>query len=142
MLDKKVTFGQLRKVLATLGYELTRSAGGDHIVFQNPQRYLIIMLRDMADEANVRPSESSRIRRTLVDDGVIKDREHEFDSLFLIKRGDRLVWTDPKTGTETKVTAAATESDGLVVVKHNGTLLPCPVDQVRSLERAAPAGRN
>ncbi len=31
--------------------------------------------------------------------------------------------------------------DGLVVVKQNGTLLPCPVDQVKRIKRAAPAGR-
>ena len=45
------------------------------------------------------------------------------------------------SGTETKVTAAAGESDGLVVVKQNGTLIPWPVDQVRRVKRAAPAGR-
>jgi hypothetical protein len=140
-MDKKVTFEQLRKVLATLGYELTHSAGGDHVVFQNPRRFLIIMLREMTEDEIVRPSELSRIRRTLVDDGVIKDKESEFDSLFLIKRGDRLVWTDPKSGTQTKVTAAAAESDGLVVIRQDGTLLPCPVDQVSRVEKAAPAGR-
>jgi len=58
-----------------------------------------------------------------------------------IRKGDRLIWTDPRSGTEIKVTAAAGESDGLVVVKQNGTLLPCPVDQVRRIKRAAAAGR-
>jgi hypothetical protein len=141
MMDKRIGFGQLRKVLATLGYELIRSTGGDHIVFQNPRRFLIIMLREMKEHEIVLPSELSRIRRTLVDDGVISDKESEFNSLFLIQRGDRLVWTDPKSGKETKVTAAAAESDGLVVIKQNGTLLPCPVNEVRRVERAAPAGR-
>jgi streptogramin lyase len=59
--------------------------------------------------------------------------------LILIRKGDRLIWTDPKTGKESKVTAAAGESDGLVVIKQNGALWPCPVDQVRRLKRAAPA---
>jgi hypothetical protein len=57
------------------------------------------------------------------------------------EKGDRLIWTDPQSGAETKVTAAAGESDGLVVVKQNGTRVPCPVDQVRRVKRAAPAGR-
>ena len=67
--------------------------------------------------------------------------DYAFDSLFLIRKGDRLIWTDPKTGKETKVTAAAGESDGLVVVKQNGSLLPCRVDQVRRVKRAATAAR-
>jgi hypothetical protein len=141
MTDKQITFGQLCKVLASLGYGLTHSAGGDHVVFQNPKRYLIVMLREMTDDEVVLPSELSRVRRTLVDDGVIPDKQIEFDSLFLIKRDDRLIWTDPESRTETRVTAAAGENDGLVVVKQNGTLLPCPVDQVRQIKRAAPAGR-
>ena len=64
-----------------------------------------------------------------------------FDSLFLIRKGDRLLWTDPETGKETKVTRGRGESDGLVVVKQNGTLLPCRVDQVRRVKRAATAAR-
>ena len=79
--------------------------------------------------------------KSLVGHGVLGDDEYEFDSLFLIRKGDRLVWTDPTTGKESKVTAAAGESDGLVVVKQNGRLLPCPVDEVRRVKRAAPAGR-
>ena len=33
-----------------------------------------------------------------------------------------------------KVTAAAGESDGLVVIQKNGTLTPCPVDQLRKAD--------
>ena len=87
------------------------------------------------------PRSEEEVRKTLVGDGVIKNDEEEFDSLFLIRKGDRLVWTDPQTGKESKVTAAAGESDGLVVVKQNGALLPCAVDQVRRVKRAAPASR-
>ena len=79
------------------------------------------------------------MRRSLCTHGLIKDEEEAFDSLFLIRKGDRLIWTDPKTGEEAKVTAAAGESDGLVVVRQNGSLLPCPVDQVRRVKRAATA---
>jgi hypothetical protein len=53
-----------------------------------------------------------------------------------------LVWTDPSTEKESKVIAAAGASDGLVVAQQNGTLVPCPVDQVRPIKRAATAGRN
>jgi hypothetical protein len=94
----------------------------------------------MADEEFVLPIDLLSARSTLVDDGVLRD-DYEFDSLFLIRKGDRLVWTDPKTGKESKATAAAGESDGLVVIKQNGTLLPCRVDQVRRIKRAARVAR-
>ena len=66
------------------------------------------------------------------------------DSLFLIKRGHRLIWTDPKSGLETKVTAAARESDGLVVIEQNGTLLTCRVDLSETGQEGLrrPAGNN
>jgi hypothetical protein len=89
----------------------------------------------------VRPIDLLSIRKTLVGDGVIEDDDDEFDSLFLIRKGDRLVWSDPKTRKESKVTAAAGESAGLVVVQQNGALGPCPVDQVRRIKWAVTAGR-
>jgi hypothetical protein len=138
---KRVTYGKLREVLSSLGYT-PEDAANDAVVFRNPRRHLMIILRRLADHQLVRPIDLSSIRKTLIGDGVITDDEEEFDSLFLIRKGDRLVWTDPKTGKESKVTAAAGESDGLVVVKQNGTLVPCPVDQVKRIKRAATAGRN
>jgi hypothetical protein len=138
-MDKRVTFGQLRRTLESLGYRINPTEG-DHLVFGNPNRNLLIILRGMNEEEVVRTIDLRRVKMTLVDDGVIKD-DDEFDSLLLIRKGDRLIWTDPKTGKETKVTAAAGESDGLVVVKQNGSLLPCQVDQVRRVKRAATASR-
>jgi hypothetical protein len=136
-----VTYGQLRKVLLALGCEPVLSKE-NHFVFEEPKSDLLIMLRGAPDEQLVRPMDLSHVRRQLVGHGLIKDDEDEFDSLFLIRKGGRLVWTDPKTGKESRVTAAARESDGLVVVKQNGTLVPYPVDQVKGIKRAATAGRN
>jgi hypothetical protein len=137
---KNVTYGHLRKVLLSLGCKPV-PARDDRFVFSDEKRDLLILLPGGRDEQFVRSIDLYSVRRALVGHGVIKDDEEEFDSLFLIRKGDRLIWTDPKSGAETKVTAAAGESDGLVVVKQNGTLLPCPVDQVRRVKRAAPAGR-
>jgi hypothetical protein len=137
---KNVTFGKLREALTSLGYT-PEDAGSDTVIFRNPNRRLRIFLPTMADEEFVLPVDLLSTRSTLVDDGVLPRGDYGFDSLFLIRKGDRLVWTDPKTGKESKVTAAAGESDGLVVVKQNGTLLPCPVDQVKRIKRAAMAAR-
>ncbi len=136
---KGITYGRLREVLAALGYA-PRNAGSNAVVFRNPNRRLMIILPEMRDDEFVLPVDLSSTRSTLVDDGVLSD-DYSFDSLFLIRKGDRLIRTDPKTGKETRVTAAAGESDGLVVVKQNGSLLPCRVDEVRRVKRAATAAR-
>ncbi|MGP0067511.1 MAG: hypothetical protein ACLQGP_28440 [Isosphaeraceae bacterium] len=137
---KDVTYGRLRKVLLSLGCEPIPSKK-NHFVFEEPKSGLLLMLPGGPDEQFVRPVDLSMIRRQLVGHGLLKDEEDVFDSLFLIRKGDRLIWTDPKTGKETRVTAAAGESDGLVVVKQNGSLLPCRVDEVRRVKRAATAAR-
>jgi len=137
---KNVTYGQLRKVLLSLGCEGGRAPEG-HFVFTDPRSDLVILMPGGTDRQHVRPMDLRMVQHTLVGYGIIPDGEYDFDSLFLIRKGDRLIWTDPNSRTETKVTAAAGESDGLVVIKQNGTLLPCPVDQVTRIKRAAPAGR-
>jgi hypothetical protein len=48
-----------------------------------------------------------------------------------IVRGDRLIWTDPLSGRQTKVVAASGEEDGTVIIKQQGAFSPCPVDQLR-----------
>jgi hypothetical protein len=135
---QNVTYGQLRKVLTSLGCKPIPSEAG-HFAFGDSKRDLLILLRNGDDTQLVRPADLVSVRRLLWGHGLIKDEEEEFDSLFLIRKGDRLVWTDPSTGKEMKVTAAAGESDGLVVVRQNGSLLPCPVDQMRRVKRAATA---
>ena len=125
---KIITFDNLRNVLADLGYELRR-AGDGAVVFRNPSRHLLIVLPDMPERDAVRPVDLLSVRKTLANDGVIE--EEEFDTLFRINKGDRLVWTDPATGTAIRVTAAAGESDGMVVIKQMGAFMACPVDQLR-----------
>ena len=98
---KNVTYGQLRKVLLSLGCEPVPSKE-NHFVFEEPRSDLLIMLRRGSDEQLVRPMDLSSVRRQLVGHGLIKDDEEAFDSLFLIRKGDRLIWTDPKTGKETR----------------------------------------
>ncbi len=136
---KNITYAKFREALESLGYA-PEDAGRD-IIFRNPNRRLRVFLPKLDDEEFVPPVELHSARTTLMGDGVVRD-DYGFDSLFLIRKGDRLIWTDPKTGKATKVTAAAGESDGLVVVKQNGSLLPCPVDQVKRVKRAATATRN
>jgi hypothetical protein len=136
---EKVSYAKLREVLSSLGYA-PEAFGGHSVVFRNPNHRLRVFLPKLSDRQCVPPVEMLSARNSLMGNGVVQD-EYEFDSLFLIRKGDRLIWTDPKTGKATKVTAAAGESDGLVVVKENGRLVPCPVDEVKRIKRAATAGR-
>jgi hypothetical protein len=138
---KNVTYGQLGKVLMSLGCKRIPSKE-NHFVFGDPTRDLLIMLPGADDDQPVRPVDLLSVRRALWGHGLIKDDDDEFDSLFLIRKGDRLIWTDPDTGKKNRVTAAAGESDGLVVVRQNGSLVPCPVDQVRRVKRAATPNGN
>jgi hypothetical protein len=135
---KNVTYGQLRKVLLSLGCQPVPSKAR-HFVFGDPKRDLLIMLPGGTDDQLVRPVDLFSVRRALWGHGLIKDDEEAFETLFLIRKGDRLIWTDPETGQEKRVTAAAGESDGLVVVRQKGSLVPYPVDQVRRVKRAATA---
>ncbi len=136
---EKITYAKFREVLSSLGYA-PEEFGGNSVVFRNPKHRLRVFLPKLSDRQFVPPIELMSARNSLIGNGVVRD-EYGFDSLFLIRKGDRLLWTDPETGKEAKVTAAAGESDGLVVVKQNGTLLPCPVDQVKRVKRAATATR-
>lgn len=135
---KNVTYARLAQVLSSLGCRPIPSKAG-HFVYGIPEQDFVVMLPGGRPDELVRPLDLASVRRSLWGHGFIKAGEDAFDSLFLIRKGDRLIWTDPRTGVEMKVTAAAGESDGLVVVKQNGSLLPCPVDQVRRVKRAATA---
>ncbi len=128
-MDKKVTYSQLRTVLESLGYG-REDAGDDRIVFRNPGRHLFIVLPRMPDEQTVRPIDMLRVRKALLNEGVIR-RDDEFEPLFRIQQGDRLLWTDPTNGREVAVTAASGENDGIVVIKQNGALTACPVEQLK-----------
>ena len=131
----KVAFGQLREALESLGYS-AREVDERFVAFVHPDHPLMIVVPDMAAEELVRPIDLLSVRRTLVNDGVIEDEG--FDALFRIKKGDRLIWTVPGTGQEVTVTAAAGESDGMVIIKQRGgAVSPCPVDQLRKARGVA-----
>jgi hypothetical protein len=129
MKGKKLTFDQLRQVLESLGYHYREVLQGKHVVFRNPDQHLFILMPKTPPDGQVRPIDLFSVRKTLVNDGVVADED--FDGLFWIRKGDRLVWSEPGTGQEIAVTAAAGESDGLVVVERGGVLTPCPVEQLR-----------
>jgi hypothetical protein len=134
---KHITYRKLDEVLKSLGY-VPQNVSKDQVAYQHPDRRLFVLLPREAPEALARPLDLLRAQNALVNDGVIQ--EEEFDSLFRINKGDRLVWTEPRTGRKVKVTAAAGESDGLVVIQQNGTLTPCPVDQLRKADTGVEEG--
>jgi hypothetical protein len=126
-MGKKITYAEVRKILAGLGYR-ARELGNRQVVYLNPDRELMIVIPETTGENDVRPVDMLRVRKTLAHDGVI--REDEFDSLFSIRRGDRLVWREPGAAEERRVIAASDESDGVVIIDDGGQLLSCPVDQL------------
>jgi hypothetical protein len=134
---KRITYRQLDEVLRSLGYA-PENVLTNEVVYRHPDRHLFILLQREAPDAVAQPFDLYRARKTLVHEGVIQ--ENEFDSLFQISKGDRLIWTEPRTGRKVKVTAAAGESDGLVVIQQNGTLTPCPVDQLRKADAQVEKG--
>ena len=134
---KRITYRQLDEVLRSLGYA-PENVLTNEVVYRHPDRHLFILLQREAPDAVAQPFDLYRARKTLVHEGVIQ--ENEFDSLFQISKGDRLIWTEPRTGRKVKVTAAAGESDGLVVIQQNGTLTPCPVDQLRKADTGVEEG--
>jgi hypothetical protein len=127
-MTKKVALKTLREVLESLGYAFEEAPNG-LILFRHPDRNLFIILPRTSPDDELRPIDLYSVRKTLTLDGVIKDAE--FDSLFRINKGDRLIWKEPSTGAEIRVTAAAGESDDLVVIERQGALIPCPVGQLR-----------
>jgi hypothetical protein len=136
-MNRPISYESLGRMLESLGY-VGREVEGKHLLFQNPARGLLILLPEMPPDGLVRPIDVLRTRKTLVDDGVIRDED--FDGLLFIQKGDRLLWNDPATGREVPVTAAAGESDGLVVIQLRGALVPCPVDQLRKEPAVARSG--
>jgi hypothetical protein len=131
-MKKQITYRQLDEVLKSLGYS-PENVLTDQLAYRHPDRHLFILIPREPPVALARPIDLYRAQKALVHSGVIQ--EDEFDSLFLINKGDRLLWTEPATGRKVKVTAAAGESDGLVVIKHKGTLVACPVDHLEKVKR-------
>ena len=92
-MDKKITYAEVRRILAGLGYQCREIFGNHQVVYRNPDRELLIVIPETSEDSDVRPVDMLRVKKTLSHDGVI--REDEFDSLFSIRRGDRLVWREP-----------------------------------------------
>ena len=128
---KNITYGKLAEVLKSLGYA-PENVLTNEVVFRHPDRHLFVLLPREAPEVLAQPIDLLGAQKALVHEGVIQ--EDEFDSLFRINKGDRLIWTEPCTGRKVRVTAAAGESDGLVVIKHKGSLVPCPIDHLRKID--------
>lgn len=124
---KSITYARLREALEGLGYT-PHEVNGSYVVFRNPGRHLFITLPVMPPDEVVRPIDALRVRKALANDGVVA--EGDFDALFAIRKGDRLIRREPGTGQDVGVVAAAGESDGLVVIEQHGSLLPCPVDEL------------
>ena len=128
---KSVRFDQLQKVLSEHGYKI-KPVDQQHVAFVRPGRDLFVVLPRVSPDAEVRPIDLLSVQKTLMNEGLIES-EQQFSSFFSIKKGDRLIWTDPNTGTEKEVTAASGEtSDGMVIIKQKGTAFsPCSVDRLR-----------
>ena len=92
---RRVPFKALKRRLESFGYAAQTIEGG-RIVFSHPNRSLIIVLPELQADETVRPIDFISIRNTLINDGVVRDEE-EFEALFRIKKGDQLIWTDPRS---------------------------------------------
>jgi hypothetical protein len=134
---KSVRFDQLQKVMSEHGYKI-KPVDQQYVAFVRPGHELFVVLPKASPEAEVRPIDLLSVQKTLMNEGLI-ETEQEFTSLFSIKKGDRLIWTDPNSGMETEVTSASGEtSDGMVFIKQKGTAFsPCPVDQLRPVVGAS-----
>ncbi len=94
------------------------------------------MLPELQGDNTVRPIDLLSVRNTLINDGVVRDEE-EFEALFRIKKGDQLIWTEPRTKQRVGVVAASGETrDGLVIIKKRGAFAPCPISQLTRVEEA------
>jgi hypothetical protein len=125
-------------VLETFGYAAQTIEGG-RIVFTHPERSLLIVLPELRSDNTVRPIDLISVRNTLINDGVVRDEE-EFEALLRIKKGDRLIWTEPHTKRQIGVVAASGEtSDGMVIIKQQGAFSPCHVSQLTRVEDMEPA---
>jgi hypothetical protein len=140
---RRVPFKALQRSLESVGYAPQTVEGG-RIVFTHPKRSLFIVLPELQADETVRPIDLMSIRNTLINDGVVRNKE-EFEALFRIKKGDQLIWTEPRTKRQIMVTAASGETDGMVIIKQKGTFSPCPVSQlarVADMEGAAGGRRS
>jgi hypothetical protein len=133
--SNRIPYARLRRVLETFGFA-ARTIEGGRIVFSHPDRSSLIVLPELQGDNTVRPIDLLSVRNTLINDGVVRDEE-EFEALFRIKKGDQLIWTEPRTKQRVGVVAASGETrDGLVIIKKRGAFAPCPISQLTRVEEA------
>jgi len=133
--DAPLTYRRLRSALAAYGY--TGRKVDSHEVFQHALGQLVAVFPMFDDEREVRPVHLTIAESTIRDDGIVDIEDFRFYLAHgkkredLIQKGDHLVWLS--SGREIPVIAAASEEDGAVVVKQNGSLSACPTNQLRKL---------
>jgi hypothetical protein len=132
---KKITFQGLGTSLREFGYESRKKL--DHIIFEHPDGKQMIVFPRVDLRSEVTPRHRKIVETTIRNDGIVSWDDVEF---FLenekrredfIKKGDRLLLRVPGSEEETKVSAAADEQDGMVIIKQKGNLSQCPVDRLR-----------
>jgi predicted RNA binding protein YcfA (HicA-like mRNA interferase family) len=134
-MTKFLTFGELGSALQEFGYEPRQKA--NHLVFEHPQGRLMIVLPKLPEGAEVIPLHRKIVEKTIQDDNIVPwddfayYLEHGKRQEEAIKKGDRLIWTDPRDGREHSVIAAAGEQDGFVVIKQAWSFSPCPLSELR-----------
>ena len=134
-MTKVLTFGDFETALEEFGYVQRRKS--NHQVFEHSDGGLMIVFPKMPLNTEITPTHQKIVEKTIRDDQVVSWEdfnfylEHGRRREDFIKRGDRLIWTVPKTGREQRVVAASGEEDGTVIIKQKGTFAPCPVDQLR-----------
>jgi predicted RNA binding protein YcfA (HicA-like mRNA interferase family) len=134
-MTKSLTFGELESALRAFGYEPRRKS--NHMVFEHPNGKLMIIFPRMYPTTDVTPLHQKIVEKTIRDDEVVSwddfkfFLEHDKRKEDFIKRGDHLIWKVPGNGQEIRVSAAADEQDGLVIIKQKGTFAQCPVEQLR-----------
>jgi hypothetical protein len=141
-MTKFVSFGELESALEAFGY--TRRRKARHNVFEHPRGRLMIVLPRIESGAEVSLTHQKIVEKTIRDDGVVNwddfayFLEHGKCREDAIEKGDRLIWSIPGQGREMRVVAAAGEKDGLVIIKQNGAISACPVDQLRKVPSTEP----
>lgn len=132
--QKPLTYDRLQRALVAFGY--VRATNGPHAVFQHPEGRLAAVFPLMRPNEIVRPVHRQIAENTVRDDGLVDWDDYQFYLTHgkkhedLIQKGDRLVWLEG--GQNAPVVAAATEEDGVVIIKQrNGAFTPCPVSQLK-----------
>jgi predicted RNA binding protein YcfA (HicA-like mRNA interferase family) len=134
-MTKTLSYQGLESALRAFGYESRKKA--DHVVLEHPDGRLMIVLPRVDPRSDVSPLHWKIVEKTIRDDAIVEwddlefYLEHDKRREDFIKRGDRLLMKTPGNGREIKVSAAADEQDGMVIIEQKGIFSPCPADRLR-----------